>query len=90
LPADVARRDLAFPGQRGEYLGVRSQQHRAERHVQLASQPAQRRDEIVRDLRFMLSCACCGIKAPPGDRGEPADDEHTTPKLMAGLCLKFH
>ena len=94
LPAGVAGRDLAFPGQCGEYLGVRSQQDRAGGDMQLRRQPAQCRNKVVRDLRFMLSCARRRIKAPPWDWGEPAGEEHITPEISvdppANNCLHFH
>jgi hypothetical protein len=88
--AHVAGRNLAFAGQHREHLGVRSQQHRIEWHVQVVGQPAQRRDEIARDLRFMLGCARLGIKAPPRDYGEPTADEHITPVLAICLSQYVH
>ena len=84
LHGDVAGHDLALAGQHGQHLGVRGQEHRAERHRQLVGQPAQRRHEVVGDRRLVLGDAGRRIKGPPRDRGEPAGDEHPAPELAAG------
>jgi hypothetical protein len=73
---------------------MRSQQDRAGGDLQLRRQPAQRCDEVIRDLRFMLSCARRRITAPPRDWGEPAGEEHITPEISvdppADNCLHCH
>jgi hypothetical protein len=90
LHGDVAGCDLVLAGQRGEHLGVRGQQHRAERHRQLVRQPAQRRHEAVGDRRLVLDDVRHRIAGPPRDRGEAASDQHTAPKLPATIHSHFH
>jgi hypothetical protein len=83
-PGDVAGHDLALARQRGQHLGVRGQEHRAERHRQLVGQPAQGRGQVVGDRRLVLGDARRLLEAPPRDRGEPTGDEHPPPELAAG------
>ena len=90
LHGDVAGDGLALAGQHGEHLGVRGQEHRAQRHRQLVGQPAQRRREVVADRRLVLGHARHRIEGPPRDRGEPAGDEHPAPELAAGLPWQPH
>ena len=80
---DIAGHHLRLAGQRGQDLGVRGQQHRAERHCQLVRPPAQRRREVIGDRRLMPGDTSHRVQAPPRDRGRAAGGEQTAPELPA-------
>ena len=84
----VAGRDLALTRQRGKYLGVRRQQHRAERQGQLVCQATQWPYNVVGNRHHVLGDAGHRIARPPRNRSETASADHTAPELSA--CSRRH
>ena len=85
LHGGVAGRDLALARQRAKHLGVRGQQHRAERHRQLVRQPAHRRHEFVGDPRLVFADAGHRLKGPSRERDEPTGEKYAAPEFPAAL-----
>ena len=81
---DIAGHHLRLAGQGGQDLGVRGQQHRAERHGQLARP---RRAAPPRGPPgIAASCPASAshrVRAPPRDHGRAAGGEQTAPELPA-------
>ena len=81
----VARAHVALSRERAEHLRVRAEEHRGERHRELVREPAQRRREIVGQLRRVLGDATLRARGPPRQRGESAGEQRSAPELPVAL-----
>ena len=75
-PTDVADHDLLLAGQSRQHGGVRSQQHRAQRNREDATQ---HRDVLVGDRRLVLGDAGCRVERPARNGGGASGGEHALP-----------
>ncbi|CAK7282745.1 hypothetical protein SGPA1_20720 [Streptomyces misionensis JCM 4497] len=89
-PGGVAGHHLRLAGQRGQHLGVRGQQQRADRHPLAAHQLAHRRRHLVRYRHLLLGRPGGRARRPARHRGGTPGGQDPLPELPVRFHARSH